>query len=249
MGALHAGHISLIKAAKDHSDLVVCSIFVNPTQFNDKKDLERYPRTLEADTALLIEAGCDVLFAPSVEEMYPTTDTRIFDFGFLDKTLDGAFRQGHFNGVAQIVSRLFDVVRPHKAFFGQKDYQQVLVVKEMVRQLKMPVEVVACPIMREPDGLAMSSRNTLLTPEERKQASHIPKLMQEAKAMFNGTNKEAVKSYIESKIASIPLFKPDYFEIRNAENLQEYQPGDRAVALIAVFCGHIRQIDNLLLES
>jgi pantoate--beta-alanine ligase len=249
MGALHAGHISLIKEAKKQSDIVVCSIFVNPTQFNDKKDLERYPRTLEADTNMLREAGCDVLFTPSVEEMYPQEDTRRFDFGFLDKTLDGAFRPGHFNGVAQIVSRLFDAVKPHKAFFGQKDYQQVLVVKELVKQLKMPVEIVPCPIMREPDGLAMSSRNTLLTKEERAQASNIPRLMQEAKAMFNGSNQEAVKKHIEAEILSIPLFKPDYFEIRNAENLQEYEAGknQQAVALIAVFCGRIRLIDNLLL--
>ncbi|MCD6067468.1 MAG: pantoate--beta-alanine ligase [Bacteroidetes bacterium] len=250
MGALHTGHVSLIKEAKAQSGLVVCSIFVNPTQFNDKKDLERYPRTFEADAALLREAGCDVLFAPSVEEMYPEVDTRKFDFGFLDRTLDGAFRPGHFNGVAQIVSKLFEAVKPHKAFFGQKDYQQVLVVKELVKQLKMQVEIIPCPILRDPDGLAMSSRNVLLTKEEREQAAAIPKLMQEAKAMFNGRNAAEVKKHVENRIASIPLFKPDYFEIRNAEDLSEFDPAkDRqAIALIAVFCGRIRLIDNLLLQ-
>ncbi|MDP2388292.1 MAG: pantoate--beta-alanine ligase [Bacteroidota bacterium] len=250
MGALHEGHISLVKEAKKESELVVSSVFVNPTQFNDKKDLERYPRTLEQDTKMLAEAGCDILFAPSVEEMYPQTDTRKFDFGFLDNTLDGAFRPGHFNGVAQIVSKLFEAVKPDKAFFGQKDFQQVLIVKELVRQLDLKIEIVPCPILREPDGLAMSSRNTLLSPEERKQASNIPVWMKEAKQLFNGKNAEEVKKVIIEKVNSTPLFKLDYFEIRNADNLQEYNaPTDKhAVALFAAFCGRIRLIDNEVLS-
>lgn len=250
MGALHAGHISLIKKAKKECNLVISSVFVNPTQFNDKKDLERYPRTLEQDSKMLAEAGCDVLFAPSVEEMYPETDIRKFDFGFLDHTLDGAFRPGHFNGVAQIVSKLFEAVKPNKAFFGQKDFQQVLVVKELVRQLKLNIEIVPCPILREPDGLAMSSRNTLLTPEERKQASNIHLWMQEAKQLFNGKNAEEVKKIIIDKINATPLFKLDYFEIRNADTLQEYNSSTdkHAVALFAGFCGRIRLIDNEVLS-
>lgn len=249
MGALHKGHISLIQEAKLQSDLVICSIFVNPTQFNDKKDLERYPRTPEQDAAMLEEAGCDVLFMPSVEEMYPQPDTRKFDFGFLDKTLDGAFRPGHFNGVAQIVSKLFDAVKPDLAFFGQKDYQQVLVVKELIRQLGLHVKIVACPIMREKDGLAMSSRNMLLSGEERRQASNIPQIMNEAAAQFNGHNVQEVIDTANKKINAVPLFKPDYFEIRDAETLTDFIPGtsSRAVALIAVFCGKIRLIDNILL--
>ena len=250
MGALHAGHISLVKESKKECDVVVSSVFVNPTQFNDKKDLERYPRTLELDTKMLAEAGCDVLFAPSVEEMYPQTDTRIFDFGFLDHTLDGAFRPGHFNGVAQIVSKLFEAVKPDKAFFGQKDFQQVLIVKELVKQLKLTIEIVPCPILREPDGLAMSSRNTLLNSEERKQASNIPVWMKEAKQLFNGKNAEEVKKIITDKVNATPLFKLDYFEIRNADNLREYnsETDKHAVALFAAFCGRIRLIDNEVLS-
>jgi pantoate--beta-alanine ligase len=250
MGALHTGHTSLILEAKKVCDLVVSSIFVNPTQFNDKKDLDRYPRPLEKDIVLLEQVGCDVLFTPTVEEMYPQQDTRIFDFGFLDKTLDGAFRPGHFNGVAQIVSKLFDAVKPHKAFFGEKDFQQVLVVKELVRHLQLPIEIISCPISREADGLAMSSRNTLLTEEERKQAAHIPIWMLQAKEMFTGDNAEEVKNNITEKVNAIPLFKLDYFEIRNAENLQEYKSASdkHAVALFAAFCGRIRLIDNVVLS-
>ncbi|HEY1038609.1 MAG TPA: pantoate--beta-alanine ligase, partial [Bacteroidia bacterium] len=161
-----------------------------------------------------------------------------------------AFRPGHFNGVGQVVSKLFDIVKPHKAFFGQKDYQQVLVVKELVRQLHMSVEIVSCPILREPDGLAMSSRNTLLTPEERKQAAHIPVWMKEAKQLFNGSNAEDVKKAISEKVNTTPLFKLDYFEIRNAENLHEYNSitDQHAVALFAAFCGRIRLIDNEVLS-
>lgn len=251
MGALHAGHISLIEIAQQQCDVVVCSIFVNPTQFNDKKDLERYPRTLEKDTELLIKANCDVLFYPEVDEMYPEEDKRIFDFGFLDKTLDGAFRPGHFNGVGQIVSKLFDAVEPDKAFFGDKDFQQVLVIKEMVKQLKYKVEIISCPILRENDGLAMSSRNTLLNETERKAAALIPKIMLEAKSDFEtGATIEQIKNSVKTKIDVEPLFKLDYFEIRNTRDLNEYnaKADKEAVMLIAVFCGRIRLIDNLVIK-
>jgi len=252
MGALHAGHISLIEIAQLQCDIVVCSIFVNPTQFNDKKDLERYPRTLEKDTQLLIKANCDVLFYPEVDEMYPEEDKRSFDFGFLDKTLDGAFRPGHFNGVGQIVSKLFDAVDPNKAFFGEKDFQQVLVIKEMVRQLNYKVEIVSCPILREADGLAMSSRNTLLNEAERRAAALIPIIMQEAKSYFeSGATIEDIKNRVKAKIDVEPIFKLDYFEIRNTRDLNEYNAtaDKEAVMLIAVFCGRIRLIDNLVVKT
>lgn len=252
MGALHAGHISLIEIAQQQCDIVVCSIFVNPTQFNDKKDLERYPRTIEKDTELLVKVNCDILFYPEVKEMYPEEDKRTFDFGFLDKTLDGAFRPGHFNGVGQIVSKLFDAVEPDKAFFGEKDFQQVLVIKEMVRQLKYKVEIVSCPILRENDGLAMSSRNTLLNEAERTAASLIPKIMQEAKYDFeSGASIDIIKSRVKNKIEAEPLFKIDYFEIRNTRDLNEFNPSTdkEAVMLIAVFCGRIRLIDNLVVKT
>ncbi|MBK6833942.1 MAG: pantoate--beta-alanine ligase [Bacteroidetes bacterium] len=252
MGALHAGHISLIEIAQQQCHIVVCSIFVNPTQFNDKKDLERYPRTIEKDTELLVNAKCDILFYPEVGEMYPEEDKRTFDFGFLDRTLDGAFRPGHFNGVGQIVSKLFDAVKPHKAFFGEKDFQQVLVIKEMVRQLNYKVEIISCPILREKDGLAMSSRNTLLNELERAAASLIPKIMKEAKMDFeSGASIEVIKSSVKVKIEAEPLFKLDYFEIRNTRDLNEFNPSidKEAVMLIAVFCGRIRLIDNLVVKT
>jgi len=252
MGALHAGHISLIEIAQQQCDVVVCSIFVNPTQFNDKKDLERYPRTIEKDTELLEKANCTVLFYPDVKEMYPEEDKRTFDFGFLDKTLDGAFRPGHFNGVGQIVSKLFDAVEPDKAFFGEKDFQQVLVIKEMVRQLNYKVEIISCPILREKDGLAMSSRNTLLNEAERTAASLIPKIMQEAKIDFeSGASMDVIKNNVKNKIEAEPLFKLDYFEIRNTRDLNEFDSfiDKEAVMLIAVFCGRIRLIDNLVVKN
>ena len=170
MGALHEGHISLVKQCVQENDLCVVSVFVNPTQFNDKNDLERYPRTPEADQALLRAAGCDIAFMPSVQEMYPEEDTRQFQFGALETVMEGKYRPGHFNGVAQIVSKLFDAVLPNKAYFGEKDFQQVAIIRDMVKQLQYPIEIIACPIIREESGLARSSRNTLLTDEQRKKA-------------------------------------------------------------------------------
>ncbi|MDE7373783.1 MAG: pantoate--beta-alanine ligase, partial [Odoribacter sp.] len=173
MGALHEGHLSLVKASKKNSDITVVSIFVNPTQFNDPEDLKRYPRTLEQDIRLLETVDCDIVFAPSVEEIYPEPDTRKFDFGYLESVMEGAKRPGHFNGVGQVVSRLFDIVSPDKAFFGMKDFQQVAIIKYMVKQLKYNIEIIPCPIVREESGLAKSSRNTLLDEEHKKTAPHI----------------------------------------------------------------------------
>jgi pantoate--beta-alanine ligase len=258
MGALHKGHISLLKESKKGCDITICSIFVNPNQFNDKGDLARYPRTPEADIKMLEEAGCDVVFMPSVEEIYPKTDTRVFDFGTIDKVLDGAYRPGHFNGVAQVVSRLFDIVKPHKAFFGLKDYQQVLVIKKMVEQLQLTVEIVPCPILREADGLAMSSRNTLLSVEERKAASLIPKLMQEAKTLSTTMPLPDVKNKLLAEISRNPLLKADYIEFCDADTLQvvseipvRQAQGDkqqRIICLAAIFSGKIRLIDNLFIN-
>ena len=251
MGALHNGHISLIKESKKGCDITICSIFVNPNQFNDKGDLARYPRTPEADIKMLEEAGCDVVFMPSVEEIYPKADTRLFDFGTIDKVLDGAYRPGHFNGVAQVVSRLFDIVKPHKAFFGLKDYQQVLVIKKMVEQLQLKVQIVACSILREADGLAMSSRNTLLNTEERRAASLIPKLMQEAKTLSKTMPLVDVKTKLLAEISTNPTLKADYIEFCDADTLQpvtEIKPGKKVICLSAIFSGKIRLIDNLFIN-
>jgi pantoate--beta-alanine ligase len=251
MGALHKGHISLIEQSKKKCAITVCSIFVNPTQFNDKGDLARYPRRPEADIKMLEEAGCDMLFMPSVEEIYPEADTRIFDFGVVDKVLDGAHRPGHFNGVGQVVSRLFEIVKPHKAFFGLKDYQQVLVIKKMVEQLNLKVEIVACDILREPDGLAMSSRNTLLSVEERKAASLIPKIMQEAKILSKTMPLAEVKTKLLAEVVTNPILKADYIEFCDVDTLQvvsEINPGKKIICLVAIFSGKIRLIDNLFIN-
>jgi pantoate--beta-alanine ligase len=248
MGALHNGHISLIEASKKVCNITICSVFVNPTQFNDKADLERYPRMPEKDAKFLELAKCDVLFLPSVDEIYPKKDETIFDFGFLDKTLDGKHRPGHFNGVAQVVKRLFEIVTPDKAFFGEKDYQQVMIIKALVKQMGSSIEIVSCSILREADGLAMSSRNTLLTSEEREIASLVPKLMLEAQKIAKEKSITAAKLFIKEETEKVPLMKLDYFEICDAETLEEIleiTSEKKAIALIAIFVGKIRLIDNL----
>ncbi|MBO5785009.1 MAG: pantoate--beta-alanine ligase, partial [Bacteroidaceae bacterium] len=181
MGALHAGHASLVERSVKENDVTVVSIFLNPTQFNDKKDLERYPRTLEADCELLEKCGAQVVFAPSVEEVYPEPDTRVFSYPPTDAVMEGAFRPGHFNGVCQIVSKLFDYVEPDRAYFGEKDYQQICVIRRMVEDLKMDINIVACPVIREESGLARSSRNTLLSDDERQLAAHIYRVLSESR--------------------------------------------------------------------
>ncbi len=252
MGALHAGHISLIEQSIKSTDITVCSVFVNPTQFNDTNDLARYPRMPEKDALMLEKASCNVLFLPEVAEIYPEKDNRVFDFGNLDKVLEGAKRPGHFNGVAQVVSILFDIVKPDKAFFGNKDYQQVMVIKELTKQLKLNIEVIGCPTLRESDGLAMSSRNMLLNAEERKAAGLIPTLMQEAKKLKSeGKSIAEIKQFVNEKLGSNPLYKLDYFEICNAstlEPLSSLNNTHKSISLIACFVGKIRLIDNLALE-
>ena len=251
MGALHQGHISLIEISKKSTNLTICSIFVNPTQFNNPSDLTLYPRTPETDIKLLEAAGCDILYMPEVSDVYPENDTRAFNFGFLDTVLEGATRPGHFNGVGQVVSILLEGVKPDKAFFGSKDYQQVMVVKELVKQLKFPVEIVSCPILRENDGLAMSSRNTRLSLEERKLASLIPIMMKEAKQIVLQKGVPEAKWFIEQEVIKVPLMKLDYYEICDANTLQSISTIDKdkqAISLIAIFVGKIRLIDNWLIN-
>ena len=249
MGALHAGHISLVKACNQNNDITVASVFVNPTQFNDKEDLKRYPRTLDKDVALLEQNGCDYVFAPSVEEMYPEEDTRIFDFGHVGEVMEGARRPGHFNGVGQIVSKLFDVVKPHRAYFGMKDFQQIAVIKNMVRQLHYNIEIVPCPIIREADGLAMSSRNTLLTPEHRNNAPHIHKILEEATHLTSKMNVDELKQWVISEVNKNPYLEVEYFEIVDDTELQtihSWSENNVKVGCIAVYAGPIRLIDNIV---
>lgn len=251
MGALHTGHISLINASQAQCGHTVCSIFVNPTQFNDKSDLERYPRMPEKDALLLEKAGCDALFLPAVDEMYPGNEKATFDFGYLNEILEAEHRPGHFNGVAQVVKRFFEIVQPDKAFFGSKDYQQVMIVKALVKQMESGIEIVACPILREEDGLAMSSRNSLLSAEERQLASLIPKWMQEAKVIVLKEGILKAKNFVADKIAAYPQMKLDYYAVCNAENLRilpDEKVKPNSISLIALFVGKIRLIDNLILN-
>jgi len=248
MGALHEGHLSLVRRCKKENDVAVVSIFVNPTQFNDKGDLARYPRTLSADVQQLQPTGCDYIFAPSEKEIYPEPDTRIFNFGMLDMVMEGEHRPGHFNGVAQVVSRLFDVVKPARAYFGEKDFQQLAVITEMVRQLKMPVEIVRCPIVREPDGLAMSSRNALLNPAQRKAAPRIAKALFAAVDKVCGVELDDLKQLVVDEINADPELRVEYFDIVNMRTLQSVKSLDEDCpkqACIAVFAGKVRLIDNV----
>ena len=251
MGALHTGHVSLIQQSKKLCDVTVCSIFVNPTQFNDRKDLDRYPRIPEKDLQLLKDATCDVLFMPSEDEMYPKQEKEVFDFGYLDAVLEGKYRPGHFSGVAQVVKHFFEIVNPSKAFFGSKDYQQVMIVKALVKQMNSGIEIIACPILRESDGLAMSSRNALLNEEERKVAALIPKLMQEAKKQVKTHGVDAASIFVEKEISLNPLMKLDYYAVCNANDLAPVTsilPNTPLVSLIAVFVGKIRLIDYLQID-
>jgi len=252
MGALHEGHLSLVSQAGNENDVVVVSIFVNPTQFNDPADLERYPRTLEEDMQKLATVGDPLIFAPSVKEMYPEPDTRQFDFGNLETVMEGQFRPGHFNGVGQIVSKLFDVVMPHRAYFGLKDFQQLAIIKEMVRQLQYDIEIVPCEIVREADGLAMSSRNQLLTPEHRAAAPLISQTLSEAKKLVGEKSVEELKAWVQEKINNSPLLEVEYFEIVDDNYLQPVKTwGEPTVKVgcIAVHAGKIRLIDNVILEK
>ena len=251
MGALHAGHRSLVERARRECATVVVSVFVNPTQFNDKTDLKNYPRTPEADLRLLEEVGADYVFMPSVEEVYPEPDTRTFDFGMIDKVMEGATRPGHFNGVAQVVSRLFDLVKPAKAYFGEKDFQQIAVIREMVPQLRIPVEIIPCPIVRGEDGLALSSRNTLLDTDHRTAAPYIYKVLKAAVEKSHQTTPDQLAAWVTAQVESNPLLKVIYFQVVDAATMQQVRTWEESPAIqgcIAVQAGDIRLIDNIKLR-
>ena len=251
MGALHAGHRSLVERARKENDTVVVSVFVNPTQFNDKNDLKNYPRTPEADCAVLEAAGADIVFMPSVEDIYPEPDTRIFDFGLVDKVMEGATRPGHFNGVAQVVSRLFDLVKPAHAYFGEKDFQQIAVIKAMVAQLNIDIEIVECAIVRGEDGLALSSRNELLSPEHRKAAPHIYATLRQCSERMATMTPEELTAWVIATIDSNPLLKTIYFEAVDAKTMQRverWSDSERIQGCCAVQAGNVRLIDNIKIK-
>ena len=248
MGALHAGHASLVKRSVAQNDVTVVSIFVNPTQFNDKNDLEKYPRTLKEDCLLLEECGASFAFVPSVAEMYPEPDTRQFSYAPLDTVMEGKYRPGHFNGVCQIVSKLFLIVEPHRAYFGEKDFQQLAIIREMVKQMQFPLQIVGCPIVRESDGLALSSRNARLSVEERQQALNISKTLF-ASVDFSKTHTVAeTQAFVEESIAEADGLELEYFEMVDGLTLQKvnnWEDTDYIVGCITVYCGEVRLIDNI----
>lgn len=252
MGALHTGHIALVNRARAENDLVVCSIFVNPIQFNKAEDLRAYPRTLANDLTRLEQAGCDVVFCPETEEIYPEPETRAYDFGHLDKVMEGRSRKGHFDGVAIVVHKLFDIVQPHRAYFGEKDFQQLQVVRALVKKEDLNVEIVACSTVREPDGLALSSRNVRLTKTQREEAARIYQALKMAKEMYPEQAMQAIREKVIAYVNKSPELKVEYFEIVWADNLLPVntpEPGRKAVACIAANAGPVRLIDNLALNS
>lgn len=249
MGALHPGHISLIERCVSENDCCVSSIFVNPTQFNDPKDLATYPRTPESDFAMLEAGGCTYLFEPQVEEVYPEPDTRVFDFGSLGTVMEGAYRPGHFNGVAQVVSRLFDMVQPDTAYFGEKDFQQLAIIRELVKQQGYPVTIKACPIVREADGLAMSSRNRRLNPEQREKAPRIADILSKSRIFARDNSVSDTMWFVREKLGCDPVFQLDYFDIVDGTTLQAvnaWSDSDYIVGCVAVYCGPVRLIDNIV---
>ena len=248
MGALHAGHASLVKRAVAENDVVVVSDFVNPTQFNDKNDLLKYPRTLEADCKLLEAEGVTFVFAPAVEEIYPEPDTRQFDNAPLDVVMEGKYRPGHFNGVCQIVSKLFLIVEPNRAYFGEKDFQQLAIIREMVRKYPFDMEIVGCPIVREADGLALSSRNARLSDAQRVQALHISKTLFASVDFAKSHSLSETKAFVENSIAEAEGLELEYFEIvdgNTLQNVSEWEDSAYIVGCITVYCGEVRLIDNI----
>lgn len=253
MGALHEGHLSLLTKAKAQNDIVVCSVFVNPTQFNNKEDLLKYPRTLEKDICLLENTTCNILFCPDEKEMYPNglveKDFNI-DFGNLGKVMEGEFRPGHFQGVATIVKKFFDIINPDNAYFGEKDYQQMAIIKMMVKKMNLKINIVPCPIIREESGLAMSSRNERLTQEERQKAAIIYKTLLQVKEMAKTVSVAAIKDWVENVFEAEAAMRLDYFEICDEEALQPLQSlknNNHKRGFIAVFVGDVRLIDNFAL--
>ncbi len=248
MGALHEGHATLVKQCVRENDVTVVSVFVNPTQFNNPDDLRLYPRTPEKDWQLLESIGADIVFAPTVEEMYPEPDSRQFDFGGLAQVMEGAFRSGHFNGVAQVVSKLFEYVQPHVAYFGEKDFQQLAIVKKMVQQLKLPVKVMGVPTVREANGLAMSSRNQRLSDAERENASAIYRILRESTSLMSQKSPNQISSWVKEAINNVTGLRVEYFAIADAYSLQpisNWKEADEVIGCTAVYCGDVRLIDNI----
>ncbi len=248
MGALHAGHVSLIDRARKENDIVVVSVFVNPTQFNNPEDLRTYPRTEEADCEKMTNAGVDIAFIPSVEEVYPEPDTRVFDLGPVAEVMEGPMRPGHFNGVAQIVSKLFDMVQPHSAYFGEKDFQQIAVIRRMVELEGFNIEIIDCPIMREADGLAMSSRNVRLTSSQRQIAPAIHKALVASQDYALSHTVAETKQSVINEINAQPEMEVEYYEIVDSLTMQPIANWDDSkcpVGCITVYCGEVRLIDNI----
>ena len=248
MGALHEGHLSLVRRALKENDCCIVSVFVNPTQFNNPRDLATYPRTLDADSHLLASIGTTALFVPEVETIYPEPDTRVFHVGAVAEVMEGKYRPGHFNGVMQVVSRLFDLVQPDCAYFGEKDFQQIAVLRAMAREIKSPVEIIACPIVREEDGLARSSRNTLLSEEGRAQAPNIYRILSESRTWSKELSPKAVIERATQLLDAIPTLRVEYFEIVDADTLQpitRWEDSPKPHGCITVYCGEVRLIDNI----
>lgn len=248
MGALHEGHLSLVKQCISDNDICVVSIFVNPTQFNNTEDLVKYPRNLEKDCLYLEKAGVDIVFAPSVEEIYPQPDTRQFDFDQLDKVMEGEHRPGHFNGVAQVVSRLFDIIKPDRAYFGEKDFQQLAIIREMVKQLELNVQIIPMPIVRETSGLALSSRNERLNAKQRLDAVKISEVLLSLSKNRDKYSVDELQKIVVEKINAVESLKVEYFDIVDGYSLQSirhWSDTKYAVGCIAVFCGDVRLIDNV----
>jgi pantoate--beta-alanine ligase len=251
MGALHEGHLTLLKQARSENDVTVCSIYVNPTQFNNPEDLANYPRTLEQDAQQLRSIGCDAVFAPESAEMYNTPNVVRFDFGHLDKVMEGAFRPGHFSGVALVVSKLFHIVEPHRAYFGQKDWQQFAIISTLARELKFNLEIKSVPTVREANGLAMSSRNLRLTPEQRAKAAVLSGALRDARVqLINKTSIDTVKQFVKSHVESDAEITLEYFEVADSENLMPLngvEDSAKPILCIAAFVGQVRLIDNMFL--
>ncbi|MDR2907810.1 MAG: pantoate--beta-alanine ligase [Bacteroidales bacterium] len=248
MGALHEGHLSLVRQAKRENEVVVVSIFVNPIQFNNAEDLQKYPRTLEQDLKLLKEVGTTIVFAPSEAEMYPEKPSENYNFGTLETVMEGAHRPGHFNGVATVVKRLFDLVNPTTAYFGEKDFQQLAIIRALVEKENMAVEIVGCSIIRENDGLAMSSRNTRLSEEDRRIAPQIYKILRDSRDLTDVFTPQQLKAFTAEQLQKIPRTKLEYFEIANAKTLQPIEHWNdcpRRIACVAIWLGDVRLIDNV----
>lgn len=248
MGALHEGHLQLMRRAKSENNILVVSIFVNPIQFNNPDDLKKYPRMLDQDVAMLETVGCDIVFAPDEREMYPEPATDTYEFGALADVMEGAARPGHFNGVAVVVRRLFEIVEADRAYFGEKDFQQLAIIQQLVKMLEMNIEIVPCPIVREPDGLAMSSRNMRLTENERFIAPFIHQTLSKAVTLNKVLSPDELKHWVLEKFKTRPEFKIDYVEIAEDEHLQavtHWNDAHGVLIFIAVFLGSVRLIDNM----